>query len=513
MVTDPQLQVLATTRLGLVPRHLGVAAEQLKALMASGRPAWLEHAGRRYLAILPLDRKLQGNTGNGETLLVDLDFNPLLDRTRFEAWLYLGQTLVLLLLLGLLLNRLYHRLITRRLARIDRAARRFAADHDQRPRPATVEGHDEIGQLAGTFNRMMSQLHERQQALQNSERLMRELFDSSPVGMLVVSCGLCIEQANPAAAVLFGCAPADLPGKRPRDRLLKGESLRRLLRTPANTPVELTGLCQGRELPLEVTWTPFVRDGSRHYLLLLRDISERLQAEQRLRFLAHFDPLTHLANRHYLVQRLEQLLATRTPLSLLFLDIDHFKRINDTLGHEVGDHLLVEIARRLTRLVPDQVLVARSGGDEFLLLLARRAAEQARELAETLLRDFKTPLQVGQYECFLTPPASASPTATVRATPPICSSRRTWPSTPPRTPAATAWPSTATRSARPPSTACNWSTSCAAPWTCGSSPCTTRPRSTTRAVRRSWRPCCAGTRRPADWCCPANSSRCWKKAA
>ncbi|MGV6477690.1 EAL domain-containing protein [Azotobacter vinelandii] len=403
MVTDPQLRVLATTRLGLVPRHLGVAAEQLKALMASGRPAWLEHAGRRYLAILPLDRKLQGNTGNGETLLVDLDFNPLLDRTRFEAWLYLGQTLVLLLLLGLLLNRLYHRLITRRLARIDRAARRFAADHDQRPRPATVEGHDEIGQLAGTFNRMMSQLHERQQALQNSERLMRELFDSSPVGMLVVSCSLCIEQANPAAAVLFGCAPADLPGKRPRDRLLKGESLRRLLRTPANTPVELTGLCQGRELPLEVTWTPFVRDGSRHYLLLLRDISERLQAEQRLRFLAHFDPLTNLANRHYLVQRLEQLLATRTPLSLLFLDIDHFKRINDTLGHEVGDHLLVEIARRLTRLVPDQVLVARSGGDEFLLLLARRAAEQARELAETLLRDFKTPLQVGQYECFLTP--------------------------------------------------------------------------------------------------------------
>ncbi|WP_349615831.1 putative bifunctional diguanylate cyclase/phosphodiesterase [Azotobacter salinestris] len=401
MVADPQLRVLATTRLGLAPRHLGISAEQVQAQMASGHPAWLEQAGRRYLAVLPLGQTLQRSEESGKALLVDLDFNPLLDRTRFEAWLYLGQILVLLLLLGMLLNRLYHSLITRRLARIDRAARRFAAD--QEPQPAAVEGHDEIGQLAGTFSQMMSQLHERQQALQDSEQLMRELFDSSPVGMLVVGSGLCIEQANPAAATLFGCAPADLPGKRPRDHLLKGDSLKRLLRTPANTPVELTGLRQGRELPLEVTWTPFMRDGTRHYLLLLRDISARLQAEHRLRFLAHFDPLTHLANRHCLVQRLEQLLAAGTPLSLLFLDIDHFKRINDTLGHEVGDRLLVEIARRLTRLVPEQALVARSGGDEFLLLLEKRTAEQACELAEALLHGFKAPLQVGQYECFVTP--------------------------------------------------------------------------------------------------------------
>ena len=401
MVADPQLRVLAATRLGLAPRQLGIAAERVQAQLASGHPAWLEHASQRYLAILPLDQTSQRNGESGEALLVDLDFSPLLSQTRLEAWLYLGQILVLLLLLGLALNRLYHRLITRRLARIDRAARRFAAD--QQPQPAAVDGHDEIGQLAETFSQMMGQLHERQQALQDSEQLMRELFDSSPAGMLVVSGGLRVEQANPAAAALFGCAPEDLPGRRPRDRLLTGDSLKRLLRTPANSPVELTGLRQGREMPLEVTWTPFMRDGRQRYLLLLRDISERLQAEQRLRFLAHFDPLTHLANRHCLVQRLEQLLAAHTPLSLLFLDIDHFKRINDTLGHEVGDRLLAEIARRLTRLVPEQALVARSGGDEFLLLLEGRTAQEARELAETLLRDFKAPLQLGQYECFVTP--------------------------------------------------------------------------------------------------------------
>ncbi|GAB3378054.1 putative bifunctional diguanylate cyclase/phosphodiesterase [Azotobacter armeniacus] len=404
MVIDPQLRVLATTRLGVGPQQLGIAVDRVLAQLAqlaSGHPAWLKHEGQRYLAILPLGQTRQHSGGSGEALLVDLDFSPLLNQTRFEAWLYLGQILVLLLLLGLFLNRLYHRLITRRLARIERAARRFAAD--QQPQPAAVGGHDEIGQLAETFSQMMGQLHKRQLALQDSEQLMRDLFDSSPVGMLVVGGGgLCVEQVNPAAAALFGCAPEDLSGRHPRNRLLKGDSLKRLLRTPANTPVELTSLREGRELPLEITWTPFMRNGTQHYLLLLRDISERLQAEQRLRFLAHFDPLTNLANRHCLVQHLEQLLAANAPLSLMFLDIDHFKRINDTLGHEVGDCLLVEIAQRLTRLVPEQALVARSGGDEFLLLLEEQTAEQARELAETLLHGFKTPLQIGQYECFVT---------------------------------------------------------------------------------------------------------------
>ncbi|SFB05066.1 putative bifunctional diguanylate cyclase/phosphodiesterase [Azotobacter beijerinckii] len=401
MVADPQLRVLATTRLGLGPRQLGITAEQVQAQLTSGHPTWLERAGQHYLAILPLDQARQPSGESGEALLVDLDLSPLLSRTRLDAWLYLGQILALLLLLGLLLNHLYHHLIVRRLAHIDRATRRFAAD--QQPQSAAVDGHDEIGQLAETVSQMMGQLHERRQALQDSAQLMRELFDSSPVGMLVLDGKRRAQQVNPAAAALFGCAPEDLLGRRPRERLLKGDALKRLLRAPANTPVELSGLYQGRELPLEVTWTPFTRDGARHYLLLLRDIGERLQAEQRLRFLAHFDPLTHLANRHGLIQHLERLLAANAPLSLLFLDIDHFKRINDTLGHEVGDRLLVEIARRLTRLAPKQVLVARFGGDEFLLLLEERSAGQARKLAETLLQGFKAPLQIGQYECFVTP--------------------------------------------------------------------------------------------------------------
>ena len=85
-------------------------------------------------------------------------------------------------------------------------------------------------------------------------------------------------------------ALTDVLGRPPRDRLLAGDALIRLLRSPANTPLELSARCRGRALPLEVTWTPLNRAGARHYLLLLRRLGDPPQAEQRLRFLAHFDP-------------------------------------------------------------------------------------------------------------------------------------------------------------------------------------------------------------------------------
>ncbi len=243
-------------------------------------------------------------------------------------------------MLGLLLQALYQWLITNRLARIDRAARAFTLD--QQPQPPAVTGSDEIGHLAATFSRMMLQLHNRQNDLRQSEQLMRELIDNAPIGMLVVDDQLRVQQANqseqlmrelidnapigmlvvddqlrvqqanPAAARLFGCPPEDLLGQRPEDRLFDADASERLLRLPANTPLQMTGRRGDAQIPLEITCTPFERHGARLNLVLLRDIGDRLRAEQRLRFLAHFDPLTHLANRHNVVQTLEQMLAART---------------------------------------------------------------------------------------------------------------------------------------------------------------------------------------------------------
>ena len=401
MVIDHDMQIVAATRLGLMPDQLKlVNAAELKAYVDSGRGGWAGE-GPRQLAIYPLDRVAPDGTPLREALLVEYDFAPMLAQTKREAWFYLAQTLTLLLLLGVILNRLYGRLLTRRLALIDHAARQFAID--QQPQPLAVGGRDEISRLAITLNRMMSELHERQLALSESEHLLRNLIETAPVGMLVVDHELRVVQANPAAAALFGCSPEEMRGNLPGDRLAESDATARLRSTPPNTTLELTGRRNGQDVPLEVSCTPFHRHGEQHFLVLLRDISDRMRAEQRLRFLAHFDPLTQLANRNYLMQRLDQLLAARLPLSLLYLDLDHFKRINDSLGHEVGDKLLIQIGDRLGHLMPEHSLLSRTGGDEFMLLLDSDEAATAQKLAQRIIEGFRIPVRIGQYECFVSP--------------------------------------------------------------------------------------------------------------
>lgn len=417
MVIDSQLQVIASTRLDLDPRKLELIGPQaLAARVGKDDGGWIKEDLARQIALYPLHRVAADGSPLREALLVEFDFTPVLTWIEREAWFYLGQTFAVLLLLGLLLNVLYNHLITRRLARVDQAAREFAAD--QRPQPPAETGSDEIAMLARTLSGMMFQLDERQQELRNREQQMRDLIDNAPVGLVVVDLEFRVQQANPAAAALFGCSPRALAGQPIQQRLREADAEARLLRAPPNTLLVLTGRQLDEEVPLEITCTPFEQNGERRLLMLLRDIGDRLRAEQRLRFLAHYDPLTRLANRNYLVQHLEQLLASGTPLSLLYLDLDHFKRINDTLGHEFGDRLLVHIAERLARRVPAGGLLARSGGDEFMLLLEGASAEDGQAIGAQLIADFKPPLQVGQYECFVSPSvgiASSSPDHTASA--------------------------------------------------------------------------------------------------
>ena len=114
-------------------------------------------------------------------------------------------------------------------------------------------------------------------------------------------------------------------------------------------------------------------DGSAHWYGYLWDITERKQSEDRIRQLALYDPLTGLANRRLLEDRLRHALATsrrsRSFSAILMLDLDHFKTLNDTKGHHVGDELLREVANRLRKCVRDTDTIARLGGDEFVVLL------------------------------------------------------------------------------------------------------------------------------------------------
>lgn len=145
----------------------------------------------------------------------------------------------------------------------------------------------------------------------------------------------------------------------------------------------------------------------------VHDVTERRQAEEQVENLAFYDPLTSLPNRRLLLDRLEQALAlsARTGLrgALLFIDLDHFKNLNDTKGHEAGDQLLVQQSRRLRICVREGDTVARLGGDEFIIILGElseneeKAAEEVTELTRRILQALSLPValsyrQMTDYE-------------------------------------------------------------------------------------------------------------------
>ena len=149
-----------------------------------------------------------------------------------------------------------------------------------------------------------------------------------------------------------------------------------------------------------------------HYVAVFRDISSHKKSEQEIHQLAFYDPLTALPNRRLLMDRLQQGLAASARNgrygALLFLDLDHFKTINDTRGHATGDLLLIEAARRLQTCVREGDSVARLGGDEFVVLLeglnseVNEAASQTEMVGEKILHELGKSYVLDDFECHLT---------------------------------------------------------------------------------------------------------------
>ncbi|MHB8258528.1 MAG: sensor domain-containing protein [Acidiferrobacterales bacterium] len=137
-----------------------------------------------------------------------------------------------------------------------------------------------------------------------------------------------------------------------------------------------------------------------------KDVTERRQAEERLHQLAHYDPLTGLPNRMLLQDRLKQAMAEATRLerlvAVMFLDLDRFKTINDTLGHEIGDALLGSVAERLAGCLRPGDTVSRLGGDEFTIILANVAhVDDVAHMAQKILDRFLSPFRIAGHDLFV----------------------------------------------------------------------------------------------------------------
>ncbi len=235
-------------------------------------------------------------------------------------------------------------------------------------------------------------------------RAQASLLDKAQDAIIVRRLDDCVDYWNKSAERLYGWT-ADEVANRPLPTLLFDEETK----ASYDAAVEHTRqhgewhgeLAQrhknGSKLTVEGRWT-LVNDASGQPFSILAintDITARKAAEHKIQHLAFYDPLTGLPNRQLLLDRLHQALSSHARSgnhgALLFIDLDNFKALNDTLGHAKGDQLLTEVAHRLSRLVRDNDTVARLGGDEFVVMLEglngnlAKAAIQTKSIAETLL--------------------------------------------------------------------------------------------------------------------------------
>jgi diguanylate cyclase (GGDEF)-like protein/PAS domain S-box-containing protein len=242
-----------------------------------------------------------------------------------------------------------------------------------------------------------------------------QVFENCRDAILIIDAHYRVVALNQAFSNITGFAPADVIGE-------EAPSLRAGAHEPAfyqqiwdyvavheHWEGELLGVRRSGEVyPVWVALTA-IRDAAgqiSNYMAILGDITDRKQVEEHTRHLAEHDFLTDLPNRVLFLDRLHQALATarrqNTRVAVMFLDLDRFKAINDTHGHQAGDSVLKEVAARLTHCVRGADTVSRQGGDEFVVILADiGGADQAAHVAGSVMHAVSQPMRVGGQEVVL----------------------------------------------------------------------------------------------------------------
>ncbi|WP_338847045.1 EAL domain-containing protein [Massilia sp. W12] len=233
--------------------------------------------------------------------------------------------------------------------------------------------------LSGEQARTYELVQERTAHLQDREARLKAILHHATDAILQVSPNCQLISANQAARTLFGIPEEGVSNKEMCDLLVhegRGSMEQLLDNFQRNQGQELlfTGRhANGHTFPLALAISQVSLPRDMFYVCVMRDLTEQQRAQEKIHHLAHHDPLTGLANRITLNLRLEQLLSisrrNRQSVAVMFIDIDHFKKINDTQGHQVGDLFLLEVAKRLQESVREADTIARFGGDEFICIL------------------------------------------------------------------------------------------------------------------------------------------------
>ncbi|WP_069190048.1 diguanylate cyclase domain-containing protein [Candidatus Terasakiella magnetica] len=255
------------------------------------------------------------------------------------------------------------------------------------------------------------------EAVRDREHRIKSILNTVSEGIITFNSDGVIQTFNPAAEKVFAMAAREAIGKHIEELMPEGtrDKYRRIFERKIShgrskmmgRAIEFEGLNQDKgEFPLEMTVSSAQVGSERLFTAVLRDITERIQNVERIRHMAHHDTLTGLPNRHLFKDRLFHAIKLSKRydkcLVLMFIDLDKFKPINDTLGHEAGDTVLIEVARRFRNIIRESDTVARIGGDEFIILLEELDTTESGPLvAQKVLDCLKEPIIAAGEECYL----------------------------------------------------------------------------------------------------------------
>ncbi len=280
--------------------------------------------------------------------------------------------------------------------------------------PANADSGDEQAKLTRSFASMARRMRASRDELQSNDKFVDNILSSMADALFIVNQHLQISRVNRAACELTGRTDEELLFT--QFHLLNGESgflnlseFAELAEKGSMSGVD--GVCVAKD----GTTTPISTSGSAivgkkgvpdGFVFVVQDVTRRKKLQEQITHLAHHDPLTGLANRLLLRDRIEHALhlafRTQDELAVLYIDVDDFKTINDSLGHSVGDKLLLCVAERIKETVRSSDTVARIGGDEFAILIERPSVEYSGKIvAERIERVLKKPVSIDGREVFV----------------------------------------------------------------------------------------------------------------
>ncbi|WP_077306681.1 putative bifunctional diguanylate cyclase/phosphodiesterase [Terribacillus halophilus] len=243
----------------------------------------------------------------------------------------------------------------------------------------------------------------RNRTLLTLHQLYQSLFDDNPYAVFAVETNNKIKHANKKSTHLSGFDNDSIHCLDAASLFPDKEDFQEKLAILKNgSPQQWDTLLvqrSGEQIDVHVTAIPtIIRQQVVGYFLVMKDTSQTKETAKQIQFLAYHDDLTRLPNRRLMQQTMQQYSKKQIPFSIMLIDYDLFKRINDIFGHSFGDEVLIETADRLTEILDGSGTVHRVGGDEFLLIVP---GDQTTQIAETIVKKFQQSMRIQEYELVL----------------------------------------------------------------------------------------------------------------